>query len=252
MIKDAASSIGRQTTYAEIKQCVREKYGDINDSSLTCSIISSSVNHTSRIHYAENKKPRIALGPHDFLFWLGRGSVTPYDPAVHGTWEIHDKGDGELGVRLAETSDGEDNVSEPMQPAENSLFALESHLRDYLAKNITSLQGLPTRLSVYASPDGRDGVEFQTDVGPIDILAVDEAGQFTVIELKLGRGPDATLGQILRYMGWVSRHLADRKPVQGIIVASEIPSKLRYAVTQVPTVSLMEYDLTFSVRSVSL
>jgi hypothetical protein len=167
-------------------------------------------------------------------------------------WEIHDKGNGELGVRLAETSDEQDSVSEPMQPAENSLFALESHLRDYLAKNITGLPGLPARLSVYASPDGRDGVEFQTDVGPIDILAVDEVGQFIVIELKLGRGPDSTLGQILRYMGWVSRHLADGKPVKGIIVASEIPAKLRYAVTQVPTVSLMEYDLTFSVRSVSL
>lgn len=252
MIKEAALSIGRPTTYAEIKQYVREHYGDINESSLNCSIISSSVNHASRIHYAENKKPRIATGPHDFLYWTGRGRVMPYDPTSHGLWEIYDKGDGTLAVRLTESGDGQDDVTEAVNAAESSLFALESHLRDYLARNLGSLQGMPNKLAIYSSPDGRDGVEFQTDVGPIDILAVDEAGRFVVLELKLGRGPDATLGQILRYMGWVSKHLAQCQPVSGIIIASEIPAKLRYAVTQVPNVRLMEYELAFSVSAVNL
>lgn len=252
MVKEAASSIGREASYSEIKQYVRNAYGDINDSSLTCAIISSSVNHPSRIHYQENKKPRISLGAHDFLFNTKRGFVTPYDPTAHGTWEIYNKNNDQLGVRTV--ADGEDiEMSQANDlSAENSLFALESHLRDFLAKNLSTVNGFGSMLSIYVSEDGRDGVEFQTDVGPIDILAVDEAGQLVVLELKLGRGPDATLGQILRYMGWVSKHLAGGKDVKGIIVASEIPMKLRYAVSQVLSVRLMEYDLSFSVRSVGL
>lgn len=252
MVNEVASGIGREAAYSEIKQHVRNMYGDVNESSLTCAIIASSVNHPSRVHYQENKKPRISLGEHDFLFNTGRGRVAPYDPTAHGTWEIYDKGDGQLGVRRTETSESSEELPENEASAESSLFALESHLRDYLAKNISKLNGFESKLSLYISEDGRDGVEFQTDVGPIDILAVNGSGQLVVLELKLGRGPDATLGQILRYMGWVEKHLADGKGVKGVIVASEIPTKLRYAVTQVPSVSLMEYDLTFSVWPVKL
>jgi len=53
-------------------------------------------------------------------------------------------------------------------------------------------------------------------------------------------------------LGWVERHLANGKSVKGIIVASEIPKKLRYAVTQVPSVSLMEYAISFSIKPVTL
>ncbi len=92
---------------------------------------------------------------------------------------------------------------------------------------------------------------FQTEVGPIDILATCN-GDFYVLELKVDRGPDATLGQILRYMGRVKEHLADEKNVFGIIIASDIGQKLRYAATQVPNIRLMEYDLAVTLRSVAL
>lgn len=252
MVKEAASSIGREAAYSEIKKHVRDSYGDVNESSLTCAIIASSVNHPSRVHYQENKKPRVSLGDHDFLFNTGRGRVAPYVPAVHGTWEIYEKGEGQLSVREIEGGDEPAQLSEVEASSETSLFALESHLRDYLEKNLSKLTGFESRLTVYASKDGRDGVEFQTDVGPIDILAVDEFGQFVVLELKVGRGPDATLGQILRYMGWVEKHLANGKAVKGVIIASEIPVKLKYAVTQVPSVTVMEYELSFSVKPIQL
>lgn len=252
MVKEAAAAIGREATYAEIKTRVRAAYGDINESSLTCAIIASSVNHPSRIHYQENKKPRIAMGEHDFLFNTGRGRVAPYVSSTHGTWEIFEKEDGQFGIRLVETVDEPAEPVEGEASAERSLFALESHLRDYLAKNLAKVNVTGKKLSAFVSEDGRDGVEFQTDVGPIDILARDEQGQFVVIELKLGRGPDASLGQILRYMGWVEKHLSRGSPVRGIIIASDIPLKLRYAVTQVPSVTLMEYELSFNLNSVVL
>lgn len=57
---------------------------------------------------------------------------------------------------------------------------------------------------------------------------------------------------ILRYMGWVKKHLAGSKQVFGVIVASAISEKLRYAATQVPNVRLMEYQLSVELHPVSL
>lgn len=92
-------------------------------------------------------------------------------------------------------------------------------------------------------------MEFQTNVGAIDILATSPSNDFYVFELKLGRGADAALGQILRYMGWVARHLANQHKVFGVVLAADISEKLRYAATQVPQVRLMEYELRFAVKS---
>jgi RecB family endonuclease NucS len=255
MVAEAVQQLGGECTYPAIKAKVRSTYGsDINDSSLTCSIIAGSVNHPSRIHYGENKRPRIADTQYDFLFNTGRGKVVWFDPQKHGVWEIAKTADGDLTVRLADGV-GENSAPLPagIEPADETygMFALEAHLRDYLARNLPKLPELNAALTLYRASD-RDGVEFQTDVGPIDILSTCAAGDFYVFELKLGRGPDAALGQILRYMGWVKEHLAPNANVYGVIVASDIGQKLRYAATQVPNVRLMEYDLKVDLRPVAL
>ena len=252
LVREAVEHYNREVTYSDVKQYVWSKYPDVNTSTLTCALIICSVNHPSRIHYPENKKPRAATGQYDFLFHTGRGRVAPYDAEKHGAWEIADLGDGALGVRLAqEPADEQSSLVSPSDELQ-STFALESHLRDYLARNLSLLGEFGTQLSVYSTPEGREGVEFQTDVGPIDILARSSSGDFYVFELKLGRGPDAALGQILRYMGWVSEHLATGSSVYGVVLASEISRKLRYAATQVPKVRLMEYELRFALKSVAL
>jgi hypothetical protein len=51
-------------------------------------------------------------------------------------------------------------------------------------------------------------------------------------------------------MGWVQKHLANGKKVQGIVLASEISEKLKYAATQVANVELMEYELSLKFSSV--
>ncbi|HEX9422222.1 MAG TPA: hypothetical protein VF899_03210 [Pyrinomonadaceae bacterium] len=116
-------------------------------------------------------------------------------------------------VRIAQEATAEAEASPAALDEQQSAFALESHLRDYLARNLPSIGDFGAPLTVYTSEDGRDGVEFQTDVGPIDILATSPAGDFYVFEFKLGRGGDVALGQILRYMGWVSRHLSTKHKV---------------------------------------
>jgi hypothetical protein len=82
-------------------------------------------------------------------------------------------------------------------------FALEAHLRDFLAKN---LERVEPGLRLY-SDDGKNGIEYQVNDGRIDLLAIDRDNKYVVIELKLSRGRNKTLGQLLYYMGWVEKHL---------------------------------------------
>ncbi len=80
-----------------------------------------------------------------------------------------------------EGDDTEENVA---------AFALEYQLRDFLAQNLSAIPVEGKRLRLYVDPTGRDGVEYPTAVGPIDILAIDDEEQFVVFELKRARSPD--------------------------------------------------------------
>ena len=83
-------------------------------------------------------------------------------------------------------------------------------------------------MTLYEDEDGTfAGVEFSAGGRFIDILARDRNGGFVVIELKVSRGYDRTIGQLLRYMAWVSANLSDGRPVRGVIVASKITEDLQ-------------------------
>ncbi len=127
----------------------------------------------------------------------------------------------------------------------NQQFALEAHLRDFLAKN---LERIEPGLRLYEK-DGRSGIEFTIDDGRIDILALDGNNKFLVIELKLSRGRNKTIGQLLYYMGWVDKNLGN-SPCRGMIIANEISEDLLIAVHRVPGVSLCRYNLSVSVERV--
>lgn len=131
------------------------------------------------------------------------------------------------------------------EPEEEFEFALESHLRDFIARNIHTICISGKRLRLYVDSSGRSGVEYPTPVGPIDILAIDGEGDLAVFKLKVGRGADRAMGQLLRYMGWVKSGLADKHGVSGIIVAKEVDEKLRYAASVIPNVTLLEYQVDF-------
>jgi endonuclease len=148
---------------------------------------------------------------------------------------------------------GESPEDETALDAENRFeFALESHLRDFIARNLGTIPIANKKLTLFLDQSKRNGIEYPTDVGFIDILSVDEKGNFVVFELKLSRGPDKAMGQLLRYMGWVKRTLAGQREVHGVIVAKDIDEKLRYAVLPVPNVSLLEYEVDFRLRAADL
>ena len=130
-------------------------------------------------------------------------------------------------------------------------FTLEYQLRDFLAQNLEAISVEEKKLRLYVDSAGRDGVEFPTAVGPIDILAVDETDALVVFELKRAHSPDRAIGQLSRYMGWVKQTIGKGKQVRGVIVAKTISDNLRYAVTVIPHVSLFEYEVRFTLNPVT-
>src|SRR5207249_4551886 len=102
-----------------------------------------------------------------------------------------------------------------IDPAPELPLSLERQLEDFLASDLTLLE---KGLRLYRDEDGREGRQYPTDVGVIDLLCVRDNGDILIIELKRGRSSDTVVGQVSRYMGWVARHLADGKPVKGLIL----------------------------------
>lgn len=134
------------------------------------------------------------------------------------------------------------------QLSSQASFALEFQLRDFIAQNIGAISVAGKTLRLYVDPTGRDGIEYPTAIGPIDILATNESGAFYVFELKRARSPDRAIGQLTRYMGWVRQTIGRDREVNGVIVAKEIGASLRYAVSVVPNVSLFEYEVQFQLK----
>ncbi len=258
MIKEATEkSPNVKITYQEIKDYIKRTYGDVKDSTINAQIIVTTVNQPSRVHYPENQKPRISNTKYDFLFTVGRGQVVLYKPEEHGVWEIAKSDFGKLVVKQRLD---DDNVDSPVDKQgdtseENDsgmLFPFEAQLRDFIVQNIASIMVNGEKLELFTDENFREGVEYPTDVGPIDILCVDQDGNFIVFELKLGNGPDRAIGQIARYMGWVKKNLAVGKEVSGVIVAKKVDEKLKYAASVVPRVSLFEYQVKFSIEQVEI
>lgn len=95
------------------------------------------------------------------------------------------------------------------------------------------------------------GRQYETTVGPIDILLKQKSGPYIVVELKKGRTADRVFGQLSRYMGWVKRNLADGKPVRGVVVAAEIDDKLIHARDAHDTdISLIEYRAGMTLKTI--
>lgn len=163
--------------------------------------------------------------------------------------EIHFFPPSTAPVPNAETNEDEPEDDGSALDTEEVLeFSLEKHLQQFIAGNLSSLPIAGKRLRLYKDSANLEGVEYPTATGPIDILAVDEAGNFYVLELKLSHGPDKAMGQLTRYMGWVRQHLAKGREVHGVIVAKNMSERLRYAALAVPGVTLLEYEVNFKLK----
>lgn len=140
------------------------------------------------------------------------------------------------------------NVSE--EPVENpSEFILEKYLEEFIVSNFKTV--FKGKLKIYEDADGNNGQQYFTTIGPIDILAVEQASNsFVVIELKKGRPSDQVVGQVLRYMGWVKQNLCtDGQGVKGLIICHDPDLKLSYALTMLKDVEVRYYRVSFTLSN---
>jgi len=129
-------------------------------------------------------------------------------------------------------------------------FGLERQLQDFMADNWDKIP-LGQDWTIYAEQGDDDvGVEYPCDVGSIDILARHKNGKdWLVIELKRNQTNDDTVGQVLRYMGWVKAKKAEpEEMVKGLIIAREVNQNLMYALNAVKDVDLQLYEVEFRLR----
>ncbi|MCA9362507.1 DUF1016 family protein [Candidatus Kaiserbacteria bacterium] len=155
---------------------------------------------------------------------------------------VYAKRAAEAAEAVPARTDEEDVVGEGME-TNTGFFAYENHLEEYIIKNWDRIN-FGEELRIYIDEGGSEGQQYTTDVGIIDILAIDKDDDFVVIELKRAESGYKVVGQVLNYMGWVSEKLAepDGKKVRGMIVVGKADKTLKAALSQVADkVALKEY-----------
>ena len=96
-------------------------------------------------------------------------------------------------------------------------------------------------------------MEYQTDNGRIDILAISkDKTKLLVIELKRGRASDRVVGQILNYMGYISEEVAENSQVvKGCIITLEDDQKIKNALKMVNGIEFYKYEINFNLSIVN-
>jgi endonuclease len=213
-----------------------KNYPKIKTGTVTAHLIRLSTNAQTRTHY--NAKP----GQDDVFFQLDGSHFRLYQPTqdpspIYTAREPNDRAQNPEEEEREESGDS----------SGSGQFAYETDLRNYLAKNLSLIE---PGLRLYED-EGITGIEFPVGGRFIDILATDSTGGLVVIELKVSRGYDRVVGQLMRYMAWICKNQADSSQrVRGVIVAREISEDLLLACSVVPDVELFEYQLSLSLKRV--
>jgi hypothetical protein len=191
-MKDMADAFplqsGQSFTRQQAIDWFAHHYPKIKTGTIHCHLIRLSTNAPTRLHY--NAKPH----EDDVFFQLDGGHFRLYDPA-HDPAPIHE---------ATAKSDEQIPMEEDTEAAGSAEFAYEADLRNYLAKNLSIIE---PGLKLYQD-EGITGVEFPVGGRFIDILAVDAKDALVVIELKVSRGYDRVVGQLMRYMAWIRKNQA--------------------------------------------
>ncbi|MGE3755816.1 MAG: endonuclease NucS domain-containing protein [Planctomycetota bacterium] len=141
------------------------------------------------------------------------------------------------------------NHVEPLE----GVFGLERHLHEFLIDNWTRVPEL-REWDLYEVDGELVGSEYNTGaVGRIDLLARHKTDdRWLVLELKRGQTSDETVGQVLRYMSWVRRHLASTTgAVEGAIVCAAPDTKLQYALDGQPAIRCLTYQVSFALQEMA-
>jgi len=231
-IKEIFTELNRVVSAKEIIGIINQRYPKRwKESAIYAHLYGCSVNRPS----AYTQHPSMPK----FLFDHGRRRYELYNPEKHGKYNKGYPISGGLAEDLGE--------KEPQLEEEISL-SLERDLEEYISRNLGQIE---EGLTLY-SEEGLSGRQYATDVGRIDLLAIDKEGNFVVIELKAGLATDRVIGQALGYIRYVRKNLAKGKDVRGIIVADDFDERLKYAVAEIPKLKLKKYVVKFEFRDVEV
>lgn len=240
MLKDLGLKPGQVFTRSRTIEWFRERYPKLQATTIRAHLVQASTNDRTRLHHPSTNPTD------DLLFKVGSGQYRLYEPGKDPA-PIHELVEGDVAREeeiAADTGEDEDGDA----AAGSSEFLLERDLQRYLAENLDCIE---PGLKLYEVEDIK-GLEFEAGGGRrIDILAVDAAGGFVVLELKVSRGYDRVVGQLLRYVNWVRQNLGEPgQRVRGIIVCRTMTEDLRLACASIRDVELFEYQLSVSVTKV--
>lgn len=234
MVKDLAISRKDIVRREQIFSWFKEKYPKIKDGTISAHLLKMSTNAPSRVHYNVNLN-----GEDDLFYQIDSYKFRLYNPTTDP--------DPIYAKRIEGDTSGEETENE--ESPELREFAYEKDLQNFLSKNLSLIE---PGLYLYEE-EGITGVEFPVGNRFVDILALDKKKNYVVIELKVSRGYDRVVGQLLRYIGWIRQNHADSNQlVRGVIVAREISDDLLLACATVDNVELYEYQLSVSLRNINV
>lgn len=137
--------------------------------------------------------------------------------------------------------------SEAPEESGPSLFSLDpTELRSLLAEQPELLEA---GLSVLCDDGGQTvGVGYETDIGQVDLLAIDTAGDLVVVTVADRDPGQELIGGILQRVGWVREHLAKgERGVRAIVLTEPLADEVRYAAAAVAgTIDFKTYRVALS------
>ena len=205
-----------------------EHYPKVKQGTITAHLIRLTTNAPSRTHY--HAKP----GEDDVFYQIDRGRFRLYD-ADTDPEPINTTATASIAGETATESE-----LEPDETTDGNEFAYERDLQNFLSRNLNLLE---PGLRLYED-EGVTGTEFPVGGRFVDILAKDDRSRLVVIELKVSRGYDRVVGQILRYISWIQKNQAEEgQEVRGIIIAREITEDLILACENIPFIDLYQSAL---------
>ena len=233
MVDDLSLQKGNILERDRINSWFKQKYPLIKPGTISAHILKLSINAPSRIYYNVDQN-----GRDDFLYQIDSKKFRLYDPSSDPD-PIYSKPKEDKITNGESKNSNEENGNE---------FAYEKDLQNFLAKNLSIIE---PGLTLYIEED-ITGIEFPVGNRFIDILATDKDNNYVVIELKVSRGYDRVVGQILRYMAWIRKnHAEENQKVRGIIIAREISDDLLLACSETKNVELYEYNLSVSLNKIN-
>jgi hypothetical protein len=237
MVPNLGLTTGQIFTKSDAIAWFKTHYPLVKQGTIAAHLIRLSTNNRNRLHYNSRND-----GSDDLFFQIDPSHFRLYQSQTDPT-PITDSTPSESSLPP--------QTLEEDQGGNESKFRYEDDLRDYLAINLHLIE---PGLRLYSDEDGEvTGVEYPVGGRFVDILAVDATGGYVVLELKVSRGYDRAVGQLLRYMTWIEQNYAEegKKKVRGIIVARKISDDIRLACARIADVQLFEYSLSVALTPIS-